>query len=86
MLTALVLVCLLASTPHLRDCTPENAADTLAVPGEYGNPLTCLSRAQAFVAATYPLDVLATKHRLKVVCRPPAAASQRWVIRAWRRS
>jgi hypothetical protein len=43
MLTALVLVCSVAVTPDLRDCSRNNAITVLRVPTEFGSPATCFT-------------------------------------------
>ena len=40
-LTALILVCSLAVTPDLSDCSRSNAFDTMYVPEQFANPATC---------------------------------------------
>ena len=52
MLTALILVCSLASVPDLADCTRDNARDVLHVPATFASPVTCFMHAQAYVADT----------------------------------
>src|SRR5262249_43683346 len=41
MLTALVLICSVAVTPDLRDCTRYNATAVMRLPAEFANPATC---------------------------------------------
>jgi hypothetical protein len=67
MLTALVLVCSLAATPDLRECTQANAIDVVRVPGEFANPATCFMHGQAYLAVT-TLGDLTPDDRVKVVC------------------
>jgi hypothetical protein len=40
MLTALILVCSLATGPDLRGCTRDNALDVLQVPETFASPVT----------------------------------------------
>jgi hypothetical protein len=47
MLTALILVCSLATIPNLSDCTRDNALDVVYVPRAFASPTTCLMHAQA---------------------------------------
>jgi len=68
MLTALVLVCSVAITPDLRDCTRENAAAVMLVPVQSGNPATCFMHGQAFLAQTSIGRDLGVDDRVKVVC------------------
>ena len=50
MLTALILVCSLATVSSLGDCTRDNALDVIYVPATFASPVTCLMHAQAYVA------------------------------------
>jgi transposase len=50
MLTALILVCSLATVSNLGDCTRENALNVIYVPATFASPVTCLMHAQAYVA------------------------------------
>ena len=52
MLTALILVCSLAITPELRNCDRNNALHVLQVPEQFGNPVMCMMRGQAYLAGT----------------------------------
>jgi hypothetical protein len=68
MLTALVLVCSLAVTPDLRECSRDNAVHVLQVPEEFALPATCAMRGQAFLAGTSIGQELANDERVKVMC------------------
>ena len=68
MLTALVLICSVAVTPDLRDCSRANAAAVMRVPAEFGNPATCFMHAQAYLAETSIGQELGSGDRVKVVC------------------
>ena len=68
MLTALVLICSVAVTPDLRDCSGANARVVLRVPTEFGNPVTCLMHGQAFLAETSFGQELGDNDRVKVMC------------------
>jgi len=68
MLTAIVLVCSLAVTPELRDCTRENATAVLRVPEEFLMPSHCMARGQAFLAGTALGRELGERERVKVMC------------------
>lgn len=68
MLTALVLICSVAVTPDLRDCSRANAHDVMRVPAEFGNPATCFMHAQAYLAETSIGQELGGDDRVKVVC------------------
>jgi len=68
MLTALVLICSVAVTPDLRDCSRANAAAVMRVPAEFGNPATCFMHAQAYLAETSIGQELGNDDRVKVVC------------------
>ena len=78
MLTALVLVCSLAATPDLRECTQSNAVDVVRVPGEFANPATCFMHGQAYLAETTLGRDLTADDRVKVMC----SRSNRVVARA----
>jgi hypothetical protein len=68
MLTAIVLVCSVAVTPDLRECTHDNATTAIRVPDQFGNPTTCLMHGQAYLAQTTIGQELADNERVKVVC------------------
>jgi hypothetical protein len=68
MLTALVLICSLAVTPDLRDCTRANATVAMRVPDDFANPATCFMHGQAYLAQTSIGQELAENERVKVVC------------------
>jgi hypothetical protein len=68
MLTAIVLVCSLAVTPDLRECSRENAVHVLQVPEEFAVPTMCAMRGQSFLAETSIGQALADDERVKVTC------------------
>jgi hypothetical protein len=68
MLTALVLVCSLAVTPDLRDCSRNNAMTVMQMPVESGNPATCFLHAQAYIAETSIGQELGDNDRIKIIC------------------
>jgi hypothetical protein len=68
MLTALVLICSVAVTPDLRDCTRENATAVMRVPAEFGNPVTCFMHGQAYLAGTEFGQELGNDDRVKLIC------------------
>ena len=68
MLTAIVLVCSLAVTPDLRDCSRNNALHVLQVPEEFAVPAMCAMRGQSFLAETTIGQALANDERVKVMC------------------
>jgi hypothetical protein len=68
MLTALILICSLASTPDLRACTRDNAVDAMPVPESFANPATCLMHSAAYLAETSLGRDLTENERVKVVC------------------
>ena len=70
MLTAIILVCSLAITPDLRECSRDNATNVLQVPEEFALPSQCFMRGQAFLAATTIGQEMAENERVKVVCTP----------------
>ena len=68
MLTALVLICSVAITPDVRDCTRDNATAVMRVPADFGNPATCFMQGQAYLAQTSIGQELDENHRVKLVC------------------
>ena len=68
MLTALVLICSLAVTPDIRQCTRENATSVMRVPTEFGHPAMCLVQGQTFLAQTSIGQELSETDRVKIVC------------------
>jgi hypothetical protein len=68
MLTALILVCLLAQTTDLRDCTADNAIAVIRVPEAFGNPATCLMHGQAYLAHTAIAQDFGQDERVRIVC------------------
>jgi hypothetical protein len=68
MLTALILVCSLETTPDLETCTRENAVKTMRAPESFANPATCFMHSQAYLADTSFGRDLAANERVKVVC------------------
>ncbi len=69
MLTALALVCSVAVTPDLRDCTSDNARAVMRVPTEFVSPVTCLMNGQAYLAGTSLGRQLDVGDRVKIVCK-----------------
>jgi hypothetical protein len=74
MLTALVLVCSLDTTPLLADCDRDNAIHVMAVPGVFVSPITCFLHGQAHLAGTAIGRDLFPNERVKVICAPLGAA------------
>jgi hypothetical protein len=68
MLTALVLICSVATTPDVRDCSRSNATAVMRVPAEFASPITCLMHGQAYLAQTSIGEELTADDRVKVVC------------------
>jgi hypothetical protein len=68
MLSAIVLICSLAHTPNLRDCTRETATAVLVMPERFGNPAMCAIRSQAYLAETALGAELGNGERVKVIC------------------
>ena len=68
MLAALVLICSVAITPDLRDCTCANATAVMRVPADFGNPATCFMHGQAYLAQTSIGQELGDDERVRVVC------------------
>jgi hypothetical protein len=72
MLTALVLVRSLATTPDLSICNRDNALDVMRVPEQFGSPATCAMEGQAYLAQTAIGRNLTNQEAVKVVCVPSA--------------
>ena len=77
MLTAIVLVCSLAVTPDLRECSRDNAVHVLQVPEEFAVPAMCAMRGQSFVAETSIGQELADDERVKIMCVRHLAVGRR---------
>jgi hypothetical protein len=68
MLTALVLICSVAASPEVQDCTPNNATTVMRLPGEFGNPAACFMRGQAYLAGSSIGRELDASERVKITC------------------
>jgi hypothetical protein len=68
MLTALVLICSVAVTPDLQDCSLGNARTVIRAPTEFANPVACLMQGQAVLAGTSLGQELADDDRIKILC------------------
>jgi hypothetical protein len=68
MLTALILICSIALTPDVRDCTRDNARVVMRLPETLGNPATCFMRGQAYLAETSIGESLDHDDVVKVAC------------------
>jgi hypothetical protein len=66
MLTALILVCLLATISN--DCTRDNALDVVYVPATFDSPAACMMRAQVYVAKSSIGRDLQKNEGFKVIC------------------
>ena len=65
MLTALILVCSLATVSN--DCTRDNALDVVYVPAMFASPVTCMMQAQAYLAdSSIGRDL--QNEAIKVIC------------------
>jgi len=75
MLTAMILICSLATTPNVADCSRNNAIDIVWVPEVFSNPVTCFMHGQAYIAGTSIGQNLTNDERVRVLCvRRQAAA------------
>jgi len=70
MLTALILICSLADTPNLADCSRDNARHVVWVPETFNNPITCFMHGQAYIADTTLGRNLGSDERVRVLCMP----------------
>jgi hypothetical protein len=68
MLTALILICSLGTTPDIRSCSRDNAVDAVQVPEAFASPAACFMRGQAYLADTSLGRDLTENERVKVVC------------------
>ena len=68
MLTAVILVCSLASGADLATCTRDNALEVLQLPTTFANPVTCLMHGQAHLADTSIGRDLGENDAVKVLC------------------
>ena len=75
MLTALILVCSIATTPNLADCNADNARIVMRNPEAYASPAACAMQGQAEIAETAVGRYLKETDRVKIVCMPEHKAS-----------
>jgi hypothetical protein len=76
LLTAMILICSLANTPNVADCSRNNAIDIVWVPEAFSNPVTCFMHGQAYIAGTSIGQNLTNDERVRVLCvRRQEAAS-----------
>jgi hypothetical protein len=68
MLTALVLICSMAETPDIRDCTRDNAAAVMRVPVSFRSPVMCFMYGRAYLTEGAIGRPLSGDNRVKVVC------------------
>ena len=66
MLTALILVCSLATVSN--DCTRDNALDVVYVPAMFASSVVCLMHAQAYAAGSSIGRDLQKNEAFKVIC------------------
>jgi hypothetical protein len=76
MLTALVLVCSITTTPDLRDCDASSARMVMRVPEAYASPAACAMQGQAYIAETAIGRNLAPDDQVKVVCMLQSKAEE----------
>ena len=69
MLSAMILVCSLASVPDLAACTEHNALQVVRDPEAFASPITCFMHGQAYFAETALGRDLAANEAVKVLCR-----------------
>lgn len=68
MLTALILICSLASVSDVGACTEDNALEVLRSPEAFASPVTCLMHGQAYLANTAMGRDLNANQVVKVIC------------------
>jgi hypothetical protein len=66
-LTAVILICSIAVTPDLGECTRKNATAEMRVPAEFANPVLCLMHGQAYLAGTSLGRDLGAGDRVKII-------------------
>ena len=66
MLTALILVCSLATVSN--NCTRDNALDVVYVPATFASSATCFMHAQAYAANSLIGRDLPQNEAIKVIC------------------
>lgn len=77
MLSALILVCSLASIPDLAACTQDNALQVVRDPESFASPVACFVHGQAYFAETALGRELGDGEVVKVICgRSHGVASQ----------
>jgi hypothetical protein len=74
MLTAMILICSLANTPNIADCSQNNAIDVVWVPETFTNPVTCFMHGQAYIAGTSLGQNLGADERIRILCLHRRAA------------
>jgi hypothetical protein len=68
MLTAIILLCSVGTSPDLRDCSRDNAVTVMSMRAEFASPVTCLMHGEAYLAETALGQDLGPTERLKVAC------------------
>ena len=66
MLTALILICSLATISN--DCARDNTLDVVYVPATFDSPAACMMRAQVYVANSSIGRDLPQNEAFKVIC------------------
>jgi hypothetical protein len=68
MLTAIILVCHLATIPDIRNCNASNATHVMHSPETFGSPFLCFKHGQALLAETEIGRTIAEGEIVKVSC------------------
>jgi len=76
MLSALILVCSLASVPDLGACNEQNALQVVRDPEAFVSPVTCFVHGQAYFAETALGRDLGEGEVVKVVCAQSRTAGR----------
>lgn len=76
MLTAIILVCSIATTPNLADCNADTARIVMRNPEGYASPAACAMQGQAEIAETAIGRYLKDTDRVKIVCMPDFKAAK----------
>jgi hypothetical protein len=77
MLTAIILVCNLATIPDIRDCNTSNAVHVMHSPETFGSPFLCFKHGQALLAETAMGQEMAIGEVIKIACVRTQAVNRR---------
>jgi hypothetical protein len=81
MLTALILICSITTTPDVEECNAENARAVMRLNEPFASPVTCAMHGQAYVAETAIGQSLHETDRIKIVCMQAQEADELIAVR-----